>query len=84
VKGRIVAPAPKEKTMHSIPVALARRRDLRRTAIVIGILACGGLAACATDEPFGAVRGSSTPPRHGAWTDMPNEPNWSSVPYTAH
>jgi hypothetical protein len=70
--------------MHSVPVALARRRDLRRAAIVIVIRAGGGLAAGAPAAPSGAVRATSTPPRHGAWTDMPNEPNWSSVPYTAH
>jgi hypothetical protein len=84
VKDRTVAPAPKEKTMHPIRVALARRRDLCRAAIVIGIVACGGLAACATEQPSGAVSGTSTPPRHGAWMDTPNEPNWRSAPYTAH
>jgi hypothetical protein len=74
--------------MRPLPVA-TRDRELFRHVVaaigmmVIGAVSCAGLSACVS-ENAPSMSGSSTPQRHGAWADTPNEPDWMGQSYTSH
>jgi hypothetical protein len=74
--------------MPHLPVEI-RDRELSRRVVaaigmtVIGTMACAGLSACAGENEPSMMSGSSTP-RHGAWVNTPNEPNWRGPSYISH